>query len=143
MVLAHDPWVTTPDMRDESASDQEKFAAMMAYMDKMVGNVRRKVEEEGIADRTVIFFIGDNGTGRDIVSRFRGRDVRGAKGPDYRCRIAGSILAWGPGVVEAGGVSGSLVDLNDILPTLADLAGVELPAGCTPGRGESVAGVKG
>jgi arylsulfatase A-like enzyme len=137
MVLAHDPWVTTPDMRDESASDQAKFAAMMVYMDKMVGNVRRKVEEAGIADRTVIFFIGDNGTGRDIVSRFRGRDVRGAKGATIDAGTRVPFLAWGPGVVEAGGVSGSLVNLNDILPTLAGLAGVGLPADY-PGDGESL-----
>jgi arylsulfatase A-like enzyme len=137
MVLAHDPWVTTPDMRDESAGDQDKFAAMMAYMDKMVGNVRRKVEEEGIADRTVIFFIGDNGTGRDIISRFRGRDVRGAKGATIDTGTRVPFLAWGPGVVEAGGVSGSLVNLNDILPTLAGLAGVALPADYT-GDGESL-----
>jgi arylsulfatase A len=80
MVLAHDPWVTTPDMRNEAASDQEKFAAMMTYMDKLVGKVRSRVEAEGLANRTVILFIGDNGTGRDIVSRQRGVNVRGAKG---------------------------------------------------------------
>lgn len=137
MVLAHDPWVTTPDMRDESATGQVKFAAMMAYMDKMVGNVRRKVEEAGIADRTVIFFIGDNGTGRDIISRYRGRDVRGAKGATIDAGTRVPFLAWGPGVVAAGGVSGSLVNLNDILPTLAELAGVGLPTGY-PGDGESL-----
>ncbi len=137
MVLAHDPWVTTPDMRDESASDQEKFAAMMAYMDKMVGNVRRKVEEEGIADRTVIFFIGDNGTGREIVSRFRGREVRGAKGATIEAGTWVPFLAWGPGVVKAGSASGSLVNLNDILPTLAELAGVGLPPEY-PGDGASL-----
>lgn len=128
MLLAHAPWVTTPDMRDESAGDQAKFAAMMAYMDKMVANVRRKVEEVGIADRTVIFFIGDNGTDRDIVSRQNGRDVRGAKGRTIDAGTRVPFLAWGPGVVEAGGVSDSLVNLNDILPTVAALAGVELPA---------------
>jgi arylsulfatase A-like enzyme len=137
MVLAHDPWVTTPDMRDESASDQEKFAAMMAYMDKLVGNVLRKVEEEGMADRTVVFFIGDNGTGRDIISRYRGRDVRGAKGATIDAGTRVPFLAWGPGVVEAGGVSDSLVNLNDILPTLAGLAGVGLPADY-PGDGVSL-----
>jgi len=137
MVLAHDPWVTTPDMRDESASDQQKFAAMMAYMDKMVGNVRRKVEEAGIADRTIIFFIGDNGTGRDIVSRQNGRDVRGAKGATIDAGSRVPFLAWGPGVIEAGGVSGSLVNLNDILPTLTDLAGIGLPTEY-PGDGQSL-----
>jgi arylsulfatase A len=137
MVLAHDPWVTTPDMRDDSASDQQKFAAMMAYMDKMVGNVRRKVEEQGLADRTLILFIGDNGTGVDIVSRQNGVDIRGAKGATINTGSRVPFLAWGPGVVTAGLKSDSLVNLHDIVPTLADLANVELPLNY-PGDGTSL-----
>lgn len=127
MVLAHDPWVTTPDMRDEAASDQQKFAAMMAYMDKMVGNVLDKLAETGIADNTLVLFIGDNGTGRDIVSRQHGVDVRGAKGSTIDAGSRVPFMAWGPGIVKGGSVNDSLVNLNDILPTLADLAGVSLP----------------
>lgn len=137
MVLAHDPWVTTPDMRDEAASDQQKFAAMMAYMDKMLGNVRRKVEEQGLADRTLVFFIGDNGTGRDIISRQSGIDVRGAKGATIDAGSRVPFMAWGPGLVESGLLSDSLVNLNDILPTLADIARVELPQDY-PGDGASL-----
>jgi len=137
MVLAHDPWVTTPDMRDESASDQQKFAAMMTYMDKMVGNVRRKVEELGLAERTLIFFIGDNGTGVDIVSRQHGAEVRGAKGATIDTGSRVPFLVWGPGVVTSGATSNSLVNLNDIVPTLADLANVEM-APDYPGDGVSL-----
>jgi arylsulfatase A len=128
MALTHDPWVTTPDMRNESASDQDKFAAMLAYMDKLVGKVRRKVEESGIAERTVILFVGDNGTSQDIVSQFRGRTVRGGKRLTTNAATHVPFLAWGPGLVGPGAVSDSLVNLNDILPTLAQLAGVELNA---------------
>jgi len=137
MVLAHDPWVTTPDMRDESASDQQKFAAMMAYMDKMVGNVRRKVEELGLAERTLIFFIGDNGTGVDIVSLQHGIEVRGAKGATIDAGSRVPFVAWGPSVVTSGVTNDSLVNLNDIVPTLADLANVELPPDY-PGDGVSL-----
>jgi arylsulfatase A len=137
MVLAHDPWVTTPDMRDDTVNDQQKFAAMMAYMDKMVGNVRRKVEEQGLAERTLILFIGDNGTGVDIVSRQNGVDVSGAKGATIDAGSRVPFLAWGPGVVTAGLKSDSLVNLNDIVPTLADLANVELPLDY-PGDGVSL-----
>ena len=128
MVLAHDPWVTTPDMKNESASDQEKFAAMMAYMDKMVGNVLDKVAQAGIADNTLVLFIGDNGTGRDIISRQHGVDVRGSKGDTIDAGSRVPFMAWGPGIVKGGTVSDSLVNLNDILPTLADIAGVSLSA---------------
>jgi arylsulfatase A len=137
MVLAHDPWVTTPDMRDEAASDQDKFAAMVAYMDKMVGNVRAKVDEQGIADRTLILFIGDNGTGRDIVSRQHGQDVQGAKGKTITHGTRVPFMAWGPGIVAGGRVSGSLVNLNDILPTLAELTNTDLPED-DPGDGQSL-----
>lgn len=128
MVLTHDPWVTTPDMREESASDQDKFAAMMAYMDKMVGKVRDKVEKQGLTDRTLIIFIGDNGTDRDIVSRYQGAEVRGAKGETINAGTRVPFIVWGPGIAQGSVVSKSLVNLNDVLPTLVELAHGELPA---------------
>ncbi|MEH6582932.1 MAG: sulfatase-like hydrolase/transferase [Halioglobus sp.] len=139
MVLAHDPWVTTPDMRDESVSDQDKFSAMMTYMDKLVGKVRDKVEEAGIAEDTLILFIGDNGTGRGIVSRQNGVDVAGAKSKTIDAGTRVPFMAWGAGV-GSGGVSDSLVNLNDILPTLAEAAGVALPFDY-PADGESLGNV--
>jgi arylsulfatase A-like enzyme len=138
MVLAHDPWVTTPDMRDENATDQQKFAAMMAYMDKMVGNVRDKVESLGLSERTLIMFIGDNGTGRSITSRQHGRDVPGAKGQTIDAGSRVPFMAWGPGLVDSGLVSDSLVNLNDILPTLVEFSGAALPEHY-PGDGVSLA----
>lgn len=137
MVLAHDPWVTTPDMLDDSASDQQKFTAMMAYMDKLVGKVIDKVTESGIADRTLILYVGDNGTGRDIVSLQDGVEVRGAKGDTIDAGSRVPFIAWGPGVVKSGLVSDSLINLNDVLPTLSSLAGVPLPQDY-PGDGESL-----
>ena len=137
MVLAHDPWVTTPDMLDKSASDQQKFTAMMAYMDKLVGKVIDKVTESGIAHRTLILYIGDNGTGRDIVSLQDGVEVRGAKGDTIDAGSRVPFIAWGPGVVKSGLVSDSLINLNDVLPTLSSLAGVPLPQDY-PGDGESL-----
>lgn len=137
MVLAHDPWVTTPDMLDKSASDQQKFTAMMAYMDKLVGKVIDKVTESGIADRTLILYVGDNGTGRDIVSLQDGVEVRGAKGDTIDAGSRVPFIAWGPSVVKSGLVSDSLINLNDVLPTLSSLAGVPLPQDY-PGDGESL-----
>lgn len=137
MVLTHDPWVTTPDMRNEQASDQEKFAAMMHYMDKMVGNVRSKVQQLGLAERTLILFIGDNGTDRDITSTQNGKPIRGGKGKTTNTGSLVPFIAWGPGLVRSNGVSSSLVSLNDVLPTLTAVAGVPVP-GDWPVDGESL-----
>jgi arylsulfatase A-like enzyme len=38
------------------------------------------------------------------------------------------FIAWGPGFVKGGTISDSLVNLNDVLPTLAAVAGVALPS---------------
>lgn len=137
MVLVHDPWVTTPDMLDESASDQQKFAAMMTYMDKLVGKVIDKVTESGLADRTIIFYIGDNGTGRDIVSLQHSVEVRGGKGATIDAGSRVPFIVWGPSLVKSGASSDSLVSLNDVFPTLAALAGLPLP-GDYPGDGDSL-----
>ena len=137
MALPHEPFVTTPDMRDENADDQERFGAMVAYMDKLVGTVLDTVEALDLADHTVVFFVGDNGTDRRIASRYRGTEVRGAKGDTVTAATRVPYIAWGPGRVQGGRVSGSLVDLVDILPTVAELAGVEV-AGDPPLDGLSL-----
>jgi arylsulfatase A-like enzyme len=128
MVLPHAPFVTTPDMRDEDAGDQQRFSAMVAYMDKLVGRVLDKVQALGLEENTLILFIGDNGTDRDIVSRYRGAEVEGAKGETLNTGSRVPYIAWGPGIVNGDRISSSLVNLNDVLPTLAELAGAELPA---------------
>ncbi len=137
MVLPHDPFVTTPDMRDEDADDQRRFTAMVAYMDKLVGKVLDKVQSEGLADNTLILFIGDNGTDRDIVSRYEGAEVKGAKGKTLNTGTRVPFIAWGPGIIAGNRVSSSLVNLNDILPTLVELAGAAQPAE-DPGDGVSL-----
>ena len=61
MLLPHVPFVPTPDAPGATTAE-DRFAAMIAYMDKLVGRVRAKVVELGIAERTVILFTADNGT---------------------------------------------------------------------------------
>ena len=122
MVLPHSPFVNTPDMRQQSADDQQRFAAMIAYMDKLVGNVIDTVKANGLTDNTVIIFLGDNGTDRNIVSRYRGAEIEGAKGKTLNHGTRVPFLLWSPGRIMPK-VSTSMVNLADILPTLADLAG--------------------
>jgi arylsulfatase A-like enzyme len=65
----------------------------------------------------VVFFTGDNGTG----GQGKGQSTElGARVP--------TIINC-PGVVKPLGASDELVDLSDILPTLADFAGAKLPRG--------------
>lgn len=88
MILTHSPFQPTPDSADwdpaamgENVNNHTRhFAAMVAYMDKMVGRLDAKLAELGIRDNTLLIFLGDNGTLGTITSRFRGADYRGGKG---------------------------------------------------------------
>lgn len=126
MLLAHDPFVTTPDNLT-AETRQEKFTAMVKFMDKMVGNVREKVEELGIADRTIIIFAGDNGTHKTIVSTQHGQEVMGGKGKTDVTGTNVPFIVFGPNIKHKGSVSSALINFNDILPTLVDFAGANLP----------------
>src|SRR3954453_14943188 len=87
MMLTHAPYEPTPDSPDydrsakrEGAKKNPKhFADMVAYMDKLVGTVVAKVDKLGLRDNTLILFLGDNGTGKGIDSRFKGEKYPGGK----------------------------------------------------------------
>ncbi len=130
MILPHAPFVATPDHPDVE-SEQEKFSAMMAYVDKMVGNVHQQAIDLGIADRTVIIFTGDNGTSGKITSMQNGVEVKGGKARTDATGTHVPFIVWGPVVNEAGQKSQELVNFSDVLPSLVEIAGEKLPAGLT------------
>lgn len=84
-------------------------------MDKLVGRIVKALDDMGISDDTIVFFTGDNATGGDGKAQ---PTELGARVP---------MIVRGPGIVKAIGATEELVDLSDILPTLADFAGAEVP----------------
>ena len=128
MALPHDPFVTTPHDPD-AESNQERFAAMVAYMDHLVGRVRAKLIEHGLDRDTLLLFIGDNGTSARITSVRDGREVPGGKGRSLQTGSHVPYLAWWPGTISGGQVNETLVDVGDVFPTLVETAGASLPPG--------------
>jgi len=54
---------------------------MVAYLDKHVGRIMHLLEEHGIADKTLLSFLADNGTDRDLTNNWGdGKRLRGGKG---------------------------------------------------------------
>ncbi|MBN1417909.1 MAG: sulfatase-like hydrolase/transferase [Planctomycetes bacterium] len=137
MILTHAPFQPTPDGEDwdpkatgEKVNNHPKhFADMVAYTDKMVGRLVAALERLGLRERTLILFIGDNGTGRGITSRMGDREVRGGKGTTLHTGTHVPLIASWPGVIPAGRVSRDLVDSTDFLPTICEAAGVSIPPG--------------
>jgi arylsulfatase A len=136
MILTHSPYQPTPDSPDwdpkavgERVNQHERhFGAMVAYMDKQVGQLVAHLESLGLRERTLLVFVGDNGTGKGTRSRFQGRDVIGAKGTTTAAGMHVPLIVNQPGVVARGTVCADLVDTTDFLPTLCAAAGLPVPA---------------
>lgn len=135
MMLVHSPFVPTPDSpgynnpikRKDAA--QQHFAEMVEHMDKLVGRLVAKLDELALRDHTVILFLGDNGTGKGIVTRFQGRDYGGGKGETNAHGTRVPLIANWPGRFPPGKVCSDLIDASDFFPTLCDLAASPAPAG--------------
>ena len=130
MILVHSPFVPTPDSRSLKSKDkQNNFEDMVAYMDKMVGQIVKTTEDLGIADRTLILFTGDNGTHKTIRSELNGREIKGGKGQMTDAGTRVPLVALWPGKVPAGKVSDTLVDFSDVLPTFLEVTSQKIPDG--------------
>ena len=101
------------------------YGAMCEAMDQSVGRVMRKLEEAGIADRTVVIFTSDNG---GLAVREGGSQpttnepLRAGKGFLYEGGIRVPFIVRWPGV-KAGTTCDVPVTSPDLLPTLWELAG--------------------
>lgn len=101
------------------------YAAVVEAMDIAVGNVLRVLEEEGIADNTVVLFLSDNG-GQVVfgVGGASNYPLRGGKGETFEGGIrVPAVIRW-PGHIAAGTQMNQMMTVMDVFPTLAQLANV-------------------
>ncbi len=132
MALTHDPFQPTPDSPEWPDRRHEQnpryFKDMVEYMDTLVGRIESKTKELGIAENTIIIFYSDNGSPWRAISEMNdGRIVPGGKGDtNLRGTHVPLIVSW-PGHAAKGHAVEDLVDCNDILPTIFEACGIELP----------------
>ena len=139
MMLTHSPYQPTPDSPDwnpraqgeKIGRDARHFGEMVSYMDKMTGRLVAKLDELGVRENTLVLFLGDNGTGREIVSQLNDQPYPGGKGSTTARGTHVPLIANWPGRVVAGQVNRELVASTDFLPTLCEAAGVDVPASLT------------
>jgi arylsulfatase A len=130
MALTHGPFEPTPDSRGwgQNLKDKKYYGDMVAYMDKIVGRIVRKLDELGLRENTLLLFTGDNGTPRGITSEMKdGSFIDGGKGLTTDAGTHVALIANWKGTMPAGKVCTDLVDFSDMLPTLAEAGGGSLP----------------
>ncbi len=120
MTLTHGPHYATPDTTktadDRVKNSAKNWQANVEYADKIIGKLIAGLDRLGKRDNTLVVFVGDNGTGGN------------GKGQTTEMGTRVPFIVNGPGLVKPIGQSPELVDLSDIVPTICDVAGIELPA---------------
>jgi arylsulfatase A-like enzyme len=106
---------------------------MITRLDRDVGHLVDALDARGLADRTLVLFISDNGPhregGADPAFFNSAGGLRGIKRDLYEGGIRVPAIARWPGTVPADRVSSHVWAHWDLLPTVADLAGLGAPAG--------------
>lgn len=107
------------------------FAAMVYLLDKQVGEIRKKVEELGIAENTIIIFTSDNGPhqegGADPNYFNSNADLRGYKRDLYEGGIRVPMIAYWPEKIKANSTSNHISAFWDFLPTVCEIAQIKTP----------------
>jgi arylsulfatase A-like enzyme len=117
----------------EDWPDQEKAkAAMITRMDRDVGRLMASLKKLGIDDNTLVFFTSDNGPHREggVDPDFFDSNgpLRGIKRDLYEGGIRVPMIARWPKRIKAGAKSDQVWAHWDLLPTVAEIAGVKPPA---------------
>lgn len=107
------------------------FAAMVTLLDQQVGEILDKLEELGLENNTLVIFSSDNGPhlegGADPDYFNSNGPLKGYKRDLYEGGIREPMIAFWPGKIKAGSTTHRLSAFWDVMPTLAELAGIEAP----------------
>jgi len=98
------------------------YAAMMQSADESVGRVLDTLDEAGIAQQTIVFFMSDNGGLSGVTSN---APLREGKGHVYEGGIREPMIVRWPGVVRRGTTCSVPVSSVDFYPTILAMAGVD------------------
>lgn len=105
------------------------YAAMVRALDRSVGRIMQKLEDEGLADNTIIVFSSDNGGAGYIGLPEVNAPYRGWKLSLFEGGIRAPMFIKWPARIKPGTRVDTPVTHVDVMPTLANAAGASLPKG--------------
>ncbi|MEW4925484.1 arylsulfatase [Algibacter sp. 2305UL17-15] len=126
------------------ADTQKRFYGMITNVDDNFGKLRKTLKALNIADNTILIFMTDNGTSAGHYTK-NGKEtgfnagMRGTKGSAYEGghRVP-FFIHWKDGNIAEAKDINALTAQIDILPTLAELCGIDLPKDHKPIDGQSI-----
>lgn len=101
------------------------YAAVVDAMDQAIAQVLATLEEQGIADNTIVLFFSDNGGAAYATGGADNVPLRGGKGETFEGGIrVVSVMRW-PTALSPGAKMEQIMTVMDVFPTLAAAAGIE------------------
>lgn len=97
-----------------------RYSESLLAVDESIGRVLDYLEEEGLADETLVIYMGDNGF---MLGEHGLIDKRQA----YEESMRVPMLAWAPGFIEPGTTIDENILNIDLTPTFLDIAGGSMP----------------
>jgi arylsulfatase A-like enzyme len=107
------PW---PRSREAVRKEWEDYSASVSHLDEQIGRVLATLQARGFETNTLVVFAGDNGLALGSHGLLGKQNL-------YEHSTAVPLLLAGPGIAPRR--SEALCYLQDVGPTLAELAGVE------------------
>jgi arylsulfatase len=106
------------------------FYAMIANIDENMGRLDRMLQEERLADNTILIFMTDNGGTAGVQTYNAG--MRAGKTTYYEGghRVP-CFIRWPAGKLRPPGDVVGLTQCQDVLPTLIDLCAIKQPEGAS------------
>jgi arylsulfatase A-like enzyme len=105
--------------RPDARRFRELYYAAISLVDKGVGMVLDKLDELDMADNTLVIYTSDHGEMLGDLGLMQ-------KELPYDGSVRVPLIARFPGRLQAGMVRSEFADLNDILPTVLDAAGMDI-----------------
>ena len=122
--LPHTPWI--PHESFMGTSRQGTYGDVIREIDWQIGELMKALDEEGIAENTLLVFASDNGP----VLGMNGGDagpLRDGKWTDFEGGIrVPCIMRW-PCTIKPDSTNSQITGIIDLLPTFCEVAGVAPP----------------
>lgn len=125
--MPHVPIAASPKFRGKSNGGL--YGDVMEEIDWSVGEIMRSLDEEGIADNTLVIFTSDNGPWL-LFGNHGGSTggLREGKGTHWEGGVRVPCIVRWPAAIPGGTVCNSITSNIDLLPTIVSLCEAKLPA---------------
>jgi arylsulfatase A-like enzyme len=119
----------------------QAFATLIEGMDKSLGDLLDHLDTLGVAENTLVFFLGDNGSDAPLGHQHQvacAAPLRGKKGSHYEGGMRVPLIAaWAKAdaqrphqkrlAIPAGAIQSQQAAIYDLFPTVLALVGIEPP----------------